>query len=142
MCNVYVRFCSQHIPLWLEYTVVFVFLVLLLPCLWVSYIWDQIIDPHYEDRVEEPDSRLLRSFYRAAKRINASLAARTSIFLAVAVLIVTSALLDVVRSARKLFSFFFPFSPNTLFCPLQLTANCLAESPKVRSLMLSTAQRS
>lgn len=33
---------SPHIPLWLEYTVLFVFLVALLPCLWVSYIWDQV----------------------------------------------------------------------------------------------------
>lgn len=34
--------CSPHIPLWFEYTVLFVFLILLLPCLWVSYIWDQV----------------------------------------------------------------------------------------------------
>lgn len=93
---------SQHIPLWLEYTFLFVFLVLLLPCLWVSYIWDQIIDPHYEmDQIQEPESRLLRLFYRMAKRINTSLTARTSIFGVVAALVVTSALLDVVRTKER-----------------------------------------
>lgn len=96
-----------HIPLWIEYTVLFVFLSLLLPCLWVSYIWDQIIDPHYEnDNIAEPNHRLLRFFYHAAKKINTSLVTRTVIYIVVAVLIITSALLDVT------------------------TATCLAETPK------------
>ena len=44
-----------HLALWTEYTFLFVILSLLLPCLWVSYIWDQIIDPHYEmDEIEAP----------------------------------------------------------------------------------------
>ena len=37
-----------HLPLILAFTVIFVFLVSLLPCLWVSFIWDSIIDPHHE----------------------------------------------------------------------------------------------
>lgn len=52
---------SPHLPLWFVYTFFFVFLVLLLPCLWVSYIWDQIIDPHYEmDQIEEPQNSVIR----------------------------------------------------------------------------------
>ena len=30
------------------YTIAFVMLSTLIPCLWVSYIWDQTIDPHYD----------------------------------------------------------------------------------------------
>jgi len=120
---------SPHIPLWFEYTGLFVLLVLLLPCLWVSYIWDQIIDPHYDqDDIEEPESDLLRWFYRAAKRINTNLAARTSIFSVVALLVVTSAVLDVVSNICR------PVLNKSLVpVPiLQMTASCLIESPKVK----------
>lgn len=96
-----------HLLLWGEYTLIFVLLVGLLPCLWVSYIWDQVIDPHYDmETMEEPTDRMLNFFYRQAKRINESFWARTTIFSVIMFLIVSSALLDV------------------------LTANCLSESPK------------
>lgn len=84
--------------LWTEYTVLFAFLALLMPCLWVSYIWEQIIDPHYEsDNIAIPEHRILRFFYSASKKINTSLVARTTIFFIVAVLFVTTAVLDVVQ---------------------------------------------
>lgn len=68
-----------------------------MPCLWVSYIWEQVIDPHYEsDNIAIPDHRVLRFFYSASKKINTSLLARTLIFIVVAVLFVTTAVLDVV----------------------------------------------
>ena len=37
-----ISFRSPHLPLWFEYTGFFVIIVLLLPCLWISYIWDQV----------------------------------------------------------------------------------------------------
>ncbi len=88
---------STHVNLWAEYTALFVFLAILIPCLWVAYIWEQIIDPHYEsDSIAIPDHKLLRFFYSAAKKINTSLLTRTIIFFIVAGLIVTSSVIDVV----------------------------------------------
>ncbi|TRY75805.1 hypothetical protein TCAL_07001 [Tigriopus californicus] len=96
-----------HLLLWGEYTLIFVLLVGLLPCFWVSYIWDQVIDPHYDmELLEAPKDAMLNFFYRQAKRINESFWARTTIFSIIMLLIVSSALLDV------------------------LTADCLSESPK------------
>ncbi len=92
-------FHSAHVKLWIEYTILFVFLSMLIPCLWVAYIWEQIIDPHYEsDSIAIPDHKLLRLFYSAAKKINTSLLIRTVIFFIVATLIVTSAVIDVVST--------------------------------------------
>ena len=83
--------------LWQAYTVLFVFLAFLIPCLWVAYIWDQIIDPHYEsDSIAIPDQRLLRLFYFASKKITTLFILRTPIFVIVALLFVTTAILDVV----------------------------------------------
>ena len=78
------------------------------------------------DEIEEPDSSLLRWFYNMAKRINTNLTARTTIFALVATLVVTSALLDVVR-----FKIIKVFIGKKTMILLQLTASCLAESPKV-----------
>jgi hypothetical protein len=99
---------SPHLPLWFEYTGFFVFLILLLPILWISYIWDQIIDPEYDMEPEDippPESSFLRWFYRSAKKINTSLGARTVIFLLVAALAVSSAVLDVVSEKLSCFTF-------------------------------------
>ena len=77
----------------------------------------QIIDPHYElDMIAEPDSKLLRWFYRMARRINTSLAARTTIFLAVAALVGTSAILDVVSEVFP--AIVLKFSNSLLFMKL------------------------
>ena len=46
-----------HLELFVSFTVIFVFLVSLLPCLWISFIWDSIIDPHHEyETIEVSDS--------------------------------------------------------------------------------------
>ena len=75
----------------------FVLLALLIPCLWVSYIWDQIIDPHYEsDSIAVPDHRLLRLFYMASKKITGRFLLRTPIFIVVALLFVAFGILDIV----------------------------------------------
>lgn len=73
------------------------FLTLLIPCLWVSYIWDQIIDPHYEsDNIAVPDHRLLKVFYFASRKITSNFWWRTPIFFIIAALFVTASVLDVV----------------------------------------------
>lgn len=83
--------------LWSAYTILFVMLALMIPCLWVAYIWDQIIDPHYEsDSIAIPDHRLLRAFYFAAKKITSNFLMRTPIFVIVSVLFVVTAVIDVV----------------------------------------------
>ena len=90
-------FYSFHVHLWTTYTVLFVFLTLLIPCLWVSYIWDQIIDPHYEsDNIAIPDHRLLKLFYFASRKITSNFWWRTPIFFIIAALFVTASVLDVV----------------------------------------------
>ena len=38
---VYFVYCRPHVVLWVLYVVLFVFLVYLIPCTWISYIWDQ-----------------------------------------------------------------------------------------------------
>lgn len=48
------------------------------------------------DNIQGPQAMPIRFFYGMAKKINTSLVARTSIFIAIAILIVTSAMLDVV----------------------------------------------
>ena len=110
--------------LWAVYTAFFVFLSILLPCLWVSYIWDQIIDPHYDlDSIDPPEDSMLRYlmaqeststivefwtlllfrfFYLQTNKITASLGMRTLIFVIVAGMVVTSAFLDVVRSIHEI----------------------------------------
>ena len=118
---------SPHMQLWQAYTVLFVFLAFLIPCLWVAYIWDQIIDPHYEsDSIAIPDQRLLRLFYFASKKITTLFILRTPIFVIVALLFVTTAILDVVSGHTCIFLICFIH-----FWCFQVTIKCLQESPKV-----------
>ena len=86
-----------HYILWIEYTVLFVLLVALMPCLWVSYIWDQMIDPHYDyDNIQQPDHWLLRHLYGMALKISGNLGWRVFIYTMVCSLVILSAILDVV----------------------------------------------
>lgn len=72
----------------------------MIPCLWVAYIWDQIIDPHYEsDNIAVPQNRLLRYCYTASKRITTQFWLRTPIFVIVSLLFVVTAVIDVVSRA-------------------------------------------
>ncbi|XP_040564201.1 adenylate cyclase type 4 isoform X2 [Lepeophtheirus salmonis] len=99
-----------HIHLWIVYIALFLFLILLLPSLWVSYIWDQIVDPHYESMEDdinlEPPFAGLRAFYHISRRISGSWVTRNFIFVVVSFLIMISSVIDVV------------------------TTRCLPESPK------------
>jgi hypothetical protein len=72
-----------------------------------TFLFSQIIDPHYEnDSVQQPENRLLRVFYNASKLINVNMWIRHAIFLVVVTLVISSAVLDVVRA---------------VFCDLELT---------------------
>ena len=58
----------------------------------------QIIDPHFEnDDLQPPENRLLKFFYNASKVISVNVVVRHVIFVAVVALVVSSAVLDVVR---------------------------------------------
>lgn len=102
--------------LWTAYTVLFVLLALMIPCLWVAYIWDQIIDPHYEsDNIAIPEHRLLRAFYTASKRITTQFCLRTPIFVIVSLLFVVTAVIDVVRELEN--PVVLSLSKLPAFCP-------------------------
>ena len=51
--------------LWLVYMVTYTFLLALVPCTWISHIWDQIIDPEFDlEHIEQPENRLINFFYQ------------------------------------------------------------------------------
>ena len=76
-----------HVYLWLAYMVTYTVLLALMPCTWISYIWDQvitlliiniiiiiiisiiiqIIDPEFDlENIEQPGNRLINAFYQVA----------------------------------------------------------------------------
>ena len=92
---------SFNVDLWAEYTFLFVLLTLLLPCFWVAYIWEEIIDPHYEsESIPEPEHRILRFFYSISGPITRSLGIRTLIYIIISCLFVTTAVTDVVSNSQ------------------------------------------
>lgn len=51
--------------LWVTYMITYTFLLALIPCTWISYIWDQIIDPEFDlEHIEQPQNRLINAFYQ------------------------------------------------------------------------------
>ena len=90
-------FPSFNVHLWTEYTVLFVMLTLLIPCFWVTFIWEEIIDPHYEsENIPVPENRVLRFFYGISRPITEHLSIRTIIYIVISSLFVTTAVTDVV----------------------------------------------
>ena len=54
-----------HVYLWVTYMITYTFLLALIPCTWISYIWDQIIDPEFDlEHIEQPQNRLINAFYQ------------------------------------------------------------------------------
>ena len=83
---------------WWAYTALFVLLALLIPCMWIAYIWDQVIDPHYEsDSIAIPDNCIIRLFYFSSKKITNHFVLRMPIFITVALLFAAFSILDIVR---------------------------------------------
>ena len=77
--------------------VIYTVLLGLVPCTWISYIWDQIIDPQFDmERIEQPDNRLIKFFYKASGRINTSFCTRKIIFVSIGLVTMLSSVLDLV----------------------------------------------
>ena len=119
---------SFNVDLWAEYTFLFVLLTLLLPCFWVAYIWEEIIDPHYEsESIPEPEHRILRFFYSISGPITRSLGIRTLIYIIISCLFVTTAVTDVVSNCQtlrhsSLWSTLHPKSSNFMECQSVVTS--------------------
>ena len=89
-------------------------LTLLIPCFWVTFIWEEIIDPHYEsENIPVPENRVLRFFYGISRPITEHLIIRTTIYIVISSLFVTTAVTDVVSISTVIefhFSYLFDFS--------------------------------
>ena len=84
--------------LWIAFGAGGSYLILVVPFVWVGYVWNRIKDPHQElDSIPDPQSAFIRYFYKASDRIAQSLICRTLIYLSVAVVLSTFAIIDVVR---------------------------------------------
>ena len=61
--------------------VIYTVLLGLVPCTWISYIWDQIIDPEFDlEKIEQPENKIIKLFYEASGRINTSVVMRNVVF--------------------------------------------------------------
>ncbi|XP_023319662.1 adenylate cyclase type 2 [Eurytemora carolleeae] len=91
-----------HVVLWVLYVLLFVVLVFLIPCTWISYIWDQIIDPQFDlDYIAQPDNAIIKFFYQASGKLNTKSLHRNIIFVFVSIMIVFSAIMDIVITPCK-----------------------------------------
>lgn len=87
----------------------------LLPLTWISVIWDQIIDPEFDlEHIEQPESRVIKLFYKASAVINTNVAIRNICFVVIGIMTSLSAVLDLI-----------------IWTP------CLLENPRVRKIMIS-----
>jgi len=86
-----------HVILWVMYVIIFIFLVYLIPCTWISYIWDQIIDPQFDlDYISQPDNPVIKFFYQASGTLNTNSLFRNLIFMFVSVMMVASSVVDII----------------------------------------------
>ena len=100
-----------HVFLWILYMIIYTFLLVLIPCTWISFIWDQIIDPEFDlEHIEQPENRLIKAFYQASGTINTSFLYRNLIFIFIGVMTMLSSVLDLVITP------------------------CMLENPRVRNL--------
>ena len=59
-----------HVILWVVFMVIYTILLALIPATWISYIWDQIIDPQFDlEHIEQPDNKLIKFFYKVGNSI-------------------------------------------------------------------------
>jgi len=84
--------------LWIAFGIGGSYLLLIVPFVWVGYVWNRIKDPHQElDSIPDPKQRIIRHFYKTSDRIAKNWVCRTLIYLTVAVVLSTFAIIDVVR---------------------------------------------
>ena len=73
--------------------------MILIPYVWVSYIWNRIKDPHREaDFIPDPGNRFVLYFYKMANRVTRKWAYRTLIYISVSIVLSIFAIIDVVRT--------------------------------------------
>ena len=69
----------------------------LLPLTWISVIWDQIIDPEFDlEHIEQPESRVIKLFYKASGVINTNVLIRSIFFVLIGIMTTLSAVLDLI----------------------------------------------
>lgn len=88
----------EHSVLWIILAVGCTFLVVLVPFVWVGYLWTQIKDPHRElDVIPLPQNKIVRFFFNSSNKITASWMRRTVLYFCIAILISFFAIIDVVN---------------------------------------------
>ena len=86
-----------HVILWITFMLIYSVLLGLLPLTWISVIWDQIIDPEFDlEHIEQPESRVIKLFYKASAVINTNMAIRNICFVVIGVMTSLSAVLDLI----------------------------------------------
>ena len=90
--------CSRpHVILWITFMLIYSVLLGLLPLTWISVIWDQIIDPEFDlEHIEQPESRIIKLFYKASAVINTNMAIRNICFVVIGIMTSLSAVLDLI----------------------------------------------
>ena len=69
----------------------------LIPCTWISVIWDQIIDPEFDlEHIEQPENRIIKMFYTVSGKINTSVFIRNVVFVVIGVMTMLSSVLDLI----------------------------------------------
>ncbi|XP_035706917.1 adenylate cyclase type 2 isoform X2 [Folsomia candida] len=122
-CSLFVLLCigivqsvtvpPEHLSLWLSFGGGLSCLMILIPFVWVGYIWSRIKDPHRElDYVPEPENKLIRFFFNTSTRVSSSWIWRTILYLSISLLISAFAIIDVLEcTAEKCESpWYFTFS--------------------------------
>jgi len=89
----------SHLVLWLAFCIAASYLLTLVPCVWVSFLWNRLKDPHRErEFIPDPENPIVLYFYKMANRITRRWIIRTLIYISVALVLSTFAIIDVVSS--------------------------------------------
>ena len=97
LAQIIIKPSRPHVVLWILYMIIYTFLLFLIPCTWISFIWDQIIDPEFDlEHIEQPENRMIKAFYQASGAINKSFLYRNLIFVFIGVMIMLSSVLDLI----------------------------------------------
>ena len=90
--------CARpHVILWIVFMVLYTIILGLIPCTWISVIWDQIIDPEFDlEHIEQPENRIIKMFYTVSGKINTSVLIRNVVFVVIGVMTMLSSVLDLI----------------------------------------------
>jgi len=83
---------------WVMFNIVLTFHLLLMPFVWVAYIWSKVKDPHRElDKIPESQSPVIKHLTRCSNAVTNSCGLRVAIFIVISVSISLFAIIDVVN---------------------------------------------